>query len=359
MQFMKPHVDLKSTGQDSGIPQNVLAALKVGAQQEGSDPVAPGFDNTLAALLTTLNGGEKPQKINEKLHNAAEKLPQEETDIADENAATEILASLLAAHQHPVASAPVKNGAEGQPQGVDAVSLQAGSAAAHTPQKTAPLTGQPGQSEQSNDGKTQAKEASSAGVKLVMTQPVATTVHQMAVVTPPVSSDATTVSASQETSSVSTANVNSAVRTSLPEIKLSDEHSRWSEQLQSSLGDRLQVQLKDKIQHATIRLDPPNMGKIDISMQIDNGRLQLHINANHGDVYRALQQVSHDLRQSLTEQNFVQVNVQVSSQHPGQQQGNRQGAQSYQNEAVMANVEMTEDENYSSHQDDESVLLMV
>lgn len=103
-------------------------------------------------------------------------------------------------------------------------------------------------------------------------------------------------------------------------LKLDTEDSRWTQQLQRVLGERLQVQVKNQIQHATIRLDPPEMGKIDISLQIDNGRMQVQINASHAEVYRALQQTSNDLRQSLTEQNFVQVNVQVSSQSGGQQQ---------------------------------------
>lgn len=123
------------------------------------------------------------------------------------------------------------------------------------------------------------------------------------------------------TQSSSVVTVSNDVRTSQgAPLKLDTEDSRWTQQLQRVLGERLQVQVKNQIQHATIRLDPPEMGKIDISLQIDNGRMQVQINASHAEVYRALQQTSNDLRQSLTEQNFVQVNVQVSSQSGGQQQ---------------------------------------
>ncbi|SCM54085.1 flagellar hook-length control protein FliK [Hafnia alvei] len=104
-------------------------------------------------------------------------------------------------------------------------------------------------------------------------------------------------------------------------LKLESSEERWPQQLQNSLGERLQVQVKNQVQHATIRLDPPDMGKIDISIQFESGRLQVHINASQGEVYRALQQVSNELRQSLTDQNFVQVNVQVSSQNSQQQSG--------------------------------------
>lgn len=142
-------------------------------------------------------------------------------------------------------------------------------------------------------------------------------------------------------------------------LKMDPEPSRWSEQLQSALGERLQVQVKQQIQHATIRLDPPDMGKIDISMQVDNGRVQVQINASHAEVYRALQQTSNDLRQSLTEQNFVQVNVQVSSQSGGQQQGRGQQF-TEQHNAILAGAELAA--NATAAQDsrsDDSVLLTV
>lgn len=143
-------------------------------------------------------------------------------------------------------------------------------------------------------------------------------------------------------------------------LKLDTEDSRWSQQLQRVLGERLQVQVKNQIQHATIRLDPPEMGKIDISLQIDSGRMQVQINASHAEVYRALQQTSNDLRQSLTEQNFVQVNVQVSSQSGGQQQN--QGSRfAQQQAAIQSALEIAPGTTVpnTARREDDSVLLTV
>lgn len=139
-------------------------------------------------------------------------------------------------------------------------------------------------------------------------------------------------------------------------LKLDPEPSRWAQQLQSALGERLQVQVKEQIQHATIRLDPPEMGKIDIAVQIENGRVQVSINASQGEVYRALQQVSNDLRQSLTEQNFVQVNVQVSSQG-GQRDGQQQPAAQRPPQDVMAAMDFEAEA--TERREDASVLLTV
>lgn len=141
-------------------------------------------------------------------------------------------------------------------------------------------------------------------------------------------------------------------------VRVDTEDSRWSQQLQSALGDRLQIQVKNQIQHATIRLDPPDMGKIDISLQVDNGRVQVQINASHAEVYRALQQTSNDLRQSLTEQNFVQVNVQVSSQS-GQQQSKGHAWASEQEAAILAGNELPSSEQDAQRFNNDPVLMTV
>lgn len=141
-------------------------------------------------------------------------------------------------------------------------------------------------------------------------------------------------------------------------VKVDPEDNRWSLQLQSALGDRLQIQVKNHIQHATIRLDPPEMGKIDIALQVDNGRVQVQINASHAEVYRALQQTSNDLRQSLTEQNFIQVNVQISSQS-GQQQNKGHSWATEQEAAILAGNEMPSAEQDAQRFNHDPVLMTV
>lgn len=202
-----------------------------------------------------------------------------------------------------------------------------------------------------------------------VTAPVTATVDSAANILPgsqpiaPTLMTAMTPVAPLPTQALDTGNTSTSVTTpsSVPvtTLKMDPEPSRWSEQLHSALGDRLQVQVKQQIQHATIRLDPPDMGKIDISMQVDNGRVQVQINASHAEVYRALQQTSNDLRQSLTEQNFVQVNVQVSSQSGGQQQGKEQHF-TEQHAAIQAGAEMEANASAShDRREDDSVLMTV
>lgn len=143
----------------------------------------------------------------------------------------------------------------------------------------------------------------------------------------------------------------------LPPVKLDADEAKWAQQLHSALNDRLQIQVKNQVQHATIRLDPPEMGKVDISLHIENGRMQVQISASNSETVRALQQVSNELRQSLTEQNIVQVNVQVSTQS-GQQQGRGQQLPA-QSDRPDAGAEIAAEDAQSTGGKDDSVLLTV
>lgn len=131
-----------------------------------------------------------------------------------------------------------------------------------------------------------------------------------------------------------------------------------SAQLQHALGERLNLQINNQIQHATIRLDPPDMGRIEIVVQIEAGKIQVQINAGQSDVYRALQQVSNDLRQALTEQHFVDVDVRLSNHNQQQNPGQRQHHADRENERILAN-EQPETVHETRSRDDKSILMTV
>ncbi|MCW3150574.1 flagellar hook-length control protein FliK [Stutzerimonas stutzeri] len=102
-------------------------------------------------------------------------------------------------------------------------------------------------------------------------------------------------------------------------LKLQTPQARWGEQMLQALRDNVELQLQQKIQSATIRLDPPELGALEIHLSHESGRLHVQLTAAHADVARLLQQTSDRLRQELVGQNFVQVNVQVGADGQGQQ----------------------------------------
>ena len=102
-------------------------------------------------------------------------------------------------------------------------------------------------------------------------------------------------------------------------LKLQAPEAKWGEQMLAALKDNVELQLQQKVQSATIRLDPPELGSMEILLSHESGRLSVQIAASNGDVARLLNSTSERLRQELVGQNFLQVNVQVSSDSSGQQ----------------------------------------
>ncbi|TLX59181.1 flagellar hook-length control protein FliK [Stutzerimonas nosocomialis] len=96
-------------------------------------------------------------------------------------------------------------------------------------------------------------------------------------------------------------------------LRLEAPHAKWGEQMLQALRDNVEMQLQQRVQNATIRLDPPELGSMEIFLSHESGRLTVQISATNGDVARLLQQTSDRLRHELVGQNFTQVNVQVGA----------------------------------------------
>lgn len=96
-------------------------------------------------------------------------------------------------------------------------------------------------------------------------------------------------------------------------LKLQAPEAKWGEQMLQALRDNVELQLQQRVQSATIRLDPPELGSLEILVSHESGRLSVQVNAAQPEVARMLQQTSERLRQELVGQHFVQVNVQVGA----------------------------------------------
>jgi flagellar hook-length control protein FliK len=110
-------------------------------------------------------------------------------------------------------------------------------------------------------------------------------------------------------------------------VKLAGAPEQWQQPLRDALGDRLQVNLQRNNDHAVIRLDPPNMGSIEISIRHTAGALQVNLSASNSEVVRQLNNIGDSVRQDLSNRQFTEVAVTVSSaraQAQGQADGGRQ-----------------------------------
>lgn len=109
-------------------------------------------------------------------------------------------------------------------------------------------------------------------------------------------------------------------------VRVDTSSGRWGEQMMQVLQDRVTLQAQQNLQEAKIRLDPPELGKLDLLVRVEGDRLSVQINANTAATREALMQVSERLRTELQEQNFVHVDVNVGSDQ-GQERHAHDGSQ--------------------------------
>ena len=98
----------------------------------------------------------------------------------------------------------------------------------------------------------------------------------------------------------------------LDTVKLAGPPTAWRQSLQEALGERLNVQVGKNMEQAVIRLEPPQLGRIDIAIRHSAGTLEVNISATNGEVLRQLQTVSDNLRSDLSQRQFTEVAVTVA-----------------------------------------------
>lgn len=109
--------------------------------------------------------------------------------------------------------------------------------------------------------------------------------------------------------------------------------TQWREPLLNALGERVQWQLQRGQEQAVIRLEPPNLGRVEIHIRHEAGGLQVHLNATHRDVVQQLQGVSDQLRSELSLRHAGDVAVAVADQGrdaDARQRGRGQGGEQEQ-----------------------------
>ena len=93
----------------------------------------------------------------------------------------------------------------------------------------------------------------------------------------------------------------------------------------TGLGDRINWMINQKLNTATIRMDPPSLGRLEIHIQIADDVTNVTINTQHGQTRDMIDNASHRLREFLQENGYQNVNVDVSQQDQRQQASEQTG----------------------------------
>src|SRR5690606_15199491 len=116
-------------------------------------------------------------------------------------------------------------------------------------------------------------------------------------------------------------------------IKVANQQTHhWGRDLMAALGDRLSMQINQNVKEARIRLDPPELGRIEMTVRLDGDRLNIQLNASNHQVRDLLSQHADRLRTDLLAQNHQSVDV-----HVGQQNDQRDSHPGYGQDEILEN----------------------
>jgi flagellar hook-length control protein FliK len=102
------------------------------------------------------------------------------------------------------------------------------------------------------------------------------------------------------------------------------QSSQWGQKLVHLLSDKINLQLGQQIQRAQIRLDPPQLGVIELSVSVDGDRTTVQLYAANSQVREAMQQNLDQLRQQLAQRLGAEQNLQLDVRDQAQQQQTKQ-----------------------------------
>ncbi|MBU2863164.1 flagellar hook-length control protein FliK [Reinekea forsetii] len=99
-----------------------------------------------------------------------------------------------------------------------------------------------------------------------------------------------------------------------------------------TLSDRIHTMIKKDIQHGFIRLDPPELGALEVRIQVTQETTQIQIVSQSPQVREALESQSIRLRESLAEQGLTLADLDVSDQtYQGAENSSEDGQDNHAN----------------------------
>jgi len=129
----------------------------------------------------------------------------------------------------------------------------------------------------------------------------------------------TTLSNSLSAVGLGTATQAAATQTQMAPLNLGQ--NAW----ETNLSSRLQMMVGQNVQSAEIRLDPPELGSLDIKIKINNDVAAVHITSANSHVRDALETAIPKLREMFAESGVALGDVNVRQESFSQQQNNDDG----------------------------------
>lgn len=119
----------------------------------------------------------------------------------------------------------------------------------------------------------------------------------------------------------------------------------WGRDLVEQLRSRLQLSKTDQIQHAHVRLDPPELGRLEVNLRLEGDKVSVHFTAAHPQLREALAANADRLRFDFDGSQMQLADVSVSS---GLHQQSHQQSGAEGESDIMANQVVMQAEDTSS-----------
>ncbi|MBY6185899.1 flagellar hook-length control protein FliK [Marinobacter hydrocarbonoclasticus] len=103
-------------------------------------------------------------------------------------------------------------------------------------------------------------------------------------------------------------------------LSLPGEPQQWAREMLTPLRDQLRFQFEQQVKSAELRLDPPDLGRIELNVRLEGERLIVQLNAANPTVREALQSGAERLRDELGQSHGGQVDVDVGQEGDGQRE---------------------------------------
>jgi len=132
--------------------------------------------------------------------------------------------------------------------------------------------------------------------------------------------------------------------------KLKGGPNEWGQRLLNVLGDKVNLQIGQQVQRAQIRLDPPNLGRIEISISVDGDKTSVNLVTSNPQVRDAIAQTLDQLRQTLSQNGSVSVDLSFSDKQQ-EQNNNSDDERVAENFSFTDNPEIDEAEQSKTSSD--------
>ncbi len=113
-------------------------------------------------------------------------------------------------------------------------------------------------------------------------------------------------------------------------------------EMMSPLRDQLRFQIDQQIKSAELRLDPPELGKVELNIRLDGDRLHVQMHAANPAVRDALLMGLDRLRMELAMDHGGQIDVDLGQSQPEQQAQHQQAPQIHNNNIEFQSSEQNQ-----------------